>query len=112
MILLSAAVEVIQRDNLVALQVDSGKVLLDGLKDLEARYPGVIRASRGLGTFIATDAPTEAKRDAFVMAMRKAGVLVGGCGESTVRFRPALVFEPKHAHMVVDVMNQVVPTLA
>jgi len=112
MILLSAAVEVIQRDKLVPLQVESGKVLLDGLKDLESRYPGVIRASRGLGTFIATDAPTEAKRDAFVLAMRKAGVLVGGCGESTVRFRPALVFEPKHAQIVVDVMNKVVPTLA
>jgi len=44
--------------------------------------------------------------------MHKSGVLVGGCGESTVRFRPALVFEPKHAEIVVDVMNKVVPTLA
>ena len=49
MILLSAALDVIKRDNLVALQNDSGAVLLDGLKDLEARYPGVLKASRGLG---------------------------------------------------------------
>jgi len=112
MILLSAALDVIKRDNLVAMQNDSGAVLLDGLKDLEARYPGVLKSSRGLGTFIAVDAPSEAKRDAFVLGMRKSGVLVGGCGESTVRFRPALVFEPKHAEIVVDVMNKVVPTLA
>ena len=49
MILLSAALDVIKRDNLVAMQNDSGAVLLDGLKDLEARYPGVLKASRGLG---------------------------------------------------------------
>merc|ERR1711963_260485 len=34
MILLSAALDVIKRDNLVAMQNDSGAVLLDGLKDL------------------------------------------------------------------------------
>ena len=49
MILLSAALDVIKRDNLVAMQNDSGAVLLDGLKDLEARYPGVLKSSRGLG---------------------------------------------------------------
>ena len=49
MILLSAALDVIKRDNLVAMQNDSGAVLLDGLKDLEARFPGVLKASRGLG---------------------------------------------------------------
>ena len=52
MILLSAALDVIKRDNLVAMQNDSGAVLLDGLKDLEARYPGVLKASRGLGKWI------------------------------------------------------------
>ena len=49
MILLSAALDVIKRDNLVAMQNDSGAVLLNGLKDLETRYPGVLKASRGLG---------------------------------------------------------------
>jgi len=112
MILLTEVVKVIQRDNLLETQVASGKVMLDGLKDLQARFPGVFHAARGLGTFIAVDCPTEAMRDRFVLEMRKNGALVGGCGESTVRFRPSLVFEPKHAEILVDVMNKVTPQLA
>jgi len=111
MILLTEVVNTIKKDSLIDLQVASGKVMLDGLKDLEKRVPGVLHASRGLGTFCAVDCANEAMRDRFVVEMRKKGVLVGGCGEKTVRFRPALVFEPKHAEILVDVMNRVVPTL-
>ena len=70
MILLDAAVKVMKRDKLVEMQNETGKVMLDGLKDLEARFPGVLHASRGLGTFIAVDAPTEAKRDALVVSFQ------------------------------------------
>jgi len=112
MILLKAAVEVIKSNSLVEMQNDSGKVMLDGLKELEKRFPGVVGSSRGLGTFVAVDAATEAKRDALVLAMRKAGVLVGGCGEKTIRFRPALVFEPYHAHLLNEVMEKVVKDMA
>ena len=45
--------------------------------------------------------------------MRSKGVLIGGCGESTIRLRPALIFEPKHAEIMLekfrDVLNEMSP---
>lgn len=80
---LAAAVEVIQRDNLVA----SSRVRQGAARRPQGTPwrpdPGVIRASRGLAIYRYW-CPTEAKRDAFVFQpCAKAGVLVGGCGEST-----------------------------
>lgn len=30
-----------------------------------------------------------------------------GCGDTTIRFRPALIFEPKHLEIVLDTMDTV-----
>ncbi len=32
---------------------------------------------------------------------------MGACGDVAVRFRPALIFAKKHAHIVLDKMNEV-----
>ncbi len=34
--------------------------------------------------------------------LRLAGVLVGGCGERSIRFRPALILRPEHAEVMLD----------
>ena len=49
---------VVQREKLLDLNLESGKVLLSGLKDLEGRFPGLVTSSRGIGTFCAVDSPT------------------------------------------------------
>lgn len=30
------------------------------------------------------------------------GFMVGPCGETSIRFRPSLIFQPKHAHLFLD----------
>ena len=35
------------------------------------------------------------------------GIQIGGCGDTTIRFRPALIFTEKHAHIVLDKMNEI-----
>lgn len=35
------------------------------------------------------------------------GIQSGGCGEKSIRFRPALTFEEKHADIFLDKFNQV-----
>jgi len=35
------------------------------------------------------------------------GVLSGGCGDNAVRLRPALTMQPKHAHIFLDKLKQV-----
>jgi 4-aminobutyrate aminotransferase/(S)-3-amino-2-methylpropionate transaminase len=35
------------------------------------------------------------------------GIQMGSCGDVAVRFRPALIFAEKHAHIVLDKMTEV-----
>jgi 4-aminobutyrate aminotransferase-like enzyme len=35
------------------------------------------------------------------------GIQMGACGDVAVRFRPALIFADKHAHIVLEKMNEV-----
>ena len=50
-------------------------------------------------------------RDAIVGKCRQKGLVIGGCGESTIRMRPSLIFEPRHAESMIEVMNDVVGSI-
>ena len=41
--------------------VKAGEVLLQGLKDAQVKFPGLVHSARGLGTFCAIDADTPAR---------------------------------------------------
>ena len=47
-------------------------------------------------------------RDNIVNKCRQKGLVIGGCGEATIRMRPSLIFEPRHAETMIEVMNDVV----
>lgn len=63
------------------------------------------------GTFLAFDLPTAAARDALVTSMRQKGVQTSGCGTLAVRLRPMLIFQPKHARIYLDVLEQALKEL-
>jgi 4-aminobutyrate aminotransferase/(S)-3-amino-2-methylpropionate transaminase len=42
------------------------------------------------------------RRDAILTKLRISGVNCGGCGERSIRLRPALVFQPKHAEIFLE----------
>ena len=46
-------------------------------------------------------------RDAIISRLRACGVLVGGCGERTIRIRPTLVFRPDLAEIMLDRLDGV-----
>jgi len=101
-LLLEAVINEIKTHDLLDMSLQSGKVMLDGLKDLQNRFPGLLHGARGLGTFCAIDCPNAAIRDQIVDNLRTNGVLTGGCGESSIRLRPALIFQPRHAEIFLD----------
>lgn len=78
-----------------------GKYLKDKL-DL-FRREGKISNLRGTGTFLAFDLPTPQARDQFIASARKAGVNIGACGPQSIRLRPSLLFEEKHADLFVKI---------
>eukprot|EP00040_Diaphanoeca_grandis_P039206 m.258421 g.258421 ORF g.258421 m.258421 type:complete len:503 (+) comp36555_c0_seq1:287-1795(+) len=96
LILLRAILDVIDKEELVESSALVGDYLLAGLQELERKYP-VLSNARGLGTLCAIDFESPAARDAFHFKLRNKGVLVGTCGDNSVRFRPPLIFNKHHA---------------
>lgn len=45
------------------------------------------------------------------MRLKQKGIQSGGCGELSIRFRPALIFEEKHADIFLDKFRQVLKEL-
>uniref|UniRef100_A0A3Q2VYH7 4-aminobutyrate aminotransferase n=1 Tax=Haplochromis burtoni TaxID=8153 RepID=A0A3Q2VYH7_HAPBU len=104
---LSEVLNVIRRENLLEEVTRSGKALLNGLYELQAQYPSILSRARGQGTFCAIDACDDATRDRIMLKARDKGVLLGGCGDRTIRFRPALVFKEYHVNLFLNIFNDV-----
>merc|ERR1712136_648886 len=90
LVLLEAVLNTIAKENLLKRVSDVGDQMMNGLEDLSKKYPGLISNIRGRGTFCAVDCDTSVRRDKIVSSMRTEGIHIGVCGETTIRFRPAL----------------------
>merc|ERR1712013_392969 len=93
--------DVMERENLLANLRETGEFLRTKLEEMD----GVANV-RGKGTFIAFDLESTAQRNALIARLRKNGVHIGGCGQCSVRLRPALIFEVKHAHIFIERLAQ------
>ncbi|KAG7307587.1 hypothetical protein JYU34_007809 [Plutella xylostella] len=111
LILLERVLQVIKRENLLDRVQKTGAVLKGGLHELEKEFPQLIHSVRGRGTFLSFTAKDSAVRDQINNGLKKNGVLGGGCGEASIRLRPSLVFEPKHAHIYLDVLRKTLKEL-
>ncbi len=80
---------IIEEERLVDQAAEVGAHLLEGLRRLESRHAAVT-AARGRGLMCAFDLPEEKMRDELRKACFARGMLVLGCGASSVRFRPVL----------------------
>ncbi|CAH0720809.1 unnamed protein product, partial [Brenthis ino] len=103
LILLEKVLQVIKNENLLAVVNETGKVLKNGLHDLEKEFPSKINSVRGRGTFLSFNSDC---RDKINADLKKNGILGGVCGENTIRLRPALVFQKKHAELYLDILRK------
>ncbi len=97
MISLQAFLEVMESDQLLENTRITGEYLKHGLEELMVQYPSLLSNVRGQGTYLAVDLPTETQRNELVSILKSIGVAAGGCGMTAIRFRPALIFQPRHA---------------
>ena len=67
-----------------------GKYLLTQLHTLQAKYSSLIQNSRGLGLLCAFDFKTSELRDNFKQYCLDNKLIILGCGEKSIRFRPPL----------------------
>lgn len=101
-VLLEEVVNVIRRDRLLEKVKVTGDHLMSGLKEAQKKYPSLVSRARGLGTFCSFDMPDGATRDKVIYQLRQRGVHTGACGDKTLRFRPALIFEKQHVDIFMD----------
>ncbi|KAJ1335548.1 4-aminobutyrate aminotransferase [Microdochium nivale] len=106
-ILFRAIVDEIEANDLVAKTAKVGDYLFGKLEALAQKYPGQFDNLRGKGqgTFIAFDNP---HRDQFLLKAKKFGINIGGSGAAAVRLRPMLIFEERHADLLLEGLEKIV----
>lgn len=82
--------EVIEKENLIENARIVGNHLLDQLKNLETRYPEKFSGARGRGLMCAIDLPSTEQRNQLRNLLYDDGLIILGCGEKSIRFRPHL----------------------
>lgn len=109
-VLFRGIIEEIEKYNLLDQVRSVGDYLYQHMEALAKKYPGQMLNLRGKGqgTFIAFDHP---KRDAFLAKAKEFGINIGGCGAQGVRLRPTLIFERKHADVLLAALENIIKAL-
>jgi L-lysine 6-transaminase len=104
--------EVIEADGLIARATELGAHLLDGLTALAAKHP-IVTEVRGRGLMCAFTLPTAELRNEAIRRLREdERVLVLGCGDAALRFRPALTISQDELDAGLAALDRVLGALA
>lgn len=106
----SKIMEIIEEDNLCENAAVMGEYLQNGLSEIAERQP-MISNVRGKGLLTAFDFPDKSTRDSFIKKGFDNNIMYLGCGEKSVRFRPALIIEKSHIDIGFDMLEQLSATL-
>jgi L-lysine 6-transaminase len=98
--------EVIQEENLVKNAEIQGKILQKGLVELAEKYPVKISNARGRGLMCAFDCVSPEKRDELKNKIYANGLIVIGCGEKTIRFRPPLIISSEEINEALRIIDE------
>jgi 4-aminobutyrate aminotransferase/(S)-3-amino-2-methylpropionate transaminase len=109
---LEVIVEIIERDGLLDAASATGALLVSELVDLGARHPSIVSGARGVGLFAAIDARDPETQARLLDALRQRGLEVGGSGTRSIRFRPALVFGPRHVAEAIGIIEDACKVIA
>lgn len=82
--------EVIKHENLVENARVVGNYLKAQLEKMQVEYPTLVSSARGLGLMCAFDLPDHKLREEFRKLAYKEKLMILGCGDHSIRFRPPL----------------------
>lgn len=100
--------EVIEADGLIANAAERGAELLEALRRLAASHPSVGNP-RGLGLMCAVSMPDRAFRDRVLrVLLERERVIMLGCGERSLRVRPALTVGVTEIAVAVDALDRAI----
>jgi len=96
--------EIIDEENLVENARVVGEYLLKRLLELEKEYPSLISNVRGLGLFCAMDLDVLQNRELLKEKALEKGLLLIGCSNRTIRFRPPLNLSKAEVDEGIDII--------
>ncbi|MBS1529057.1 MAG: L-lysine 6-transaminase [Bacteroidetes bacterium] len=106
----SKIMEIVEEDKLCDNAAEVGEYLQKQLAKV-AEKNAIISNVRGRGLMTAFDFPDKAKRDKFIKEGMERGVMFLGCGNQTIRFRPALIMDKTHIDEGLEVLEKILTVL-
>ncbi len=103
--------EIIENENLVENSRVVGEFLLDGLKQLEQKYPDHISSARGKGLMCAFDLKDGESREWLRSKLYDEGIIILTCGDQSLRFRPHLNVTKEEIQIILDKINSIFENL-
>ncbi|MCE7748917.1 MAG: L-lysine 6-transaminase [Candidatus Heimdallarchaeota archaeon] len=100
--------EIIEKENLVDNAAKMGEYMLKQVKELQADFPEKISNSRGRGLFTAFDLESAEMSDQIRKDSYAKELLILGCGEKTIRFRPYLNVTPEEIDECMSILREVI----
>jgi L-lysine 6-transaminase len=82
--------EIIRDENLVENSKERGKYLLGRLQNSQSKFPNLVTHARGLGLMCSFDLQDKEHQKNFINKCFENNLMILGCGEKTIRFRPPL----------------------
>jgi len=111
MVRFAKILEIIEEDNLVENARIVGGHLLKSLGELEQDFPRLVDNTRGRGLLCAMDLPTSRERDELKKRALERGLILIGCGERSIRFRPPLTLSPQEVDEGVSIIRSALQTM-
>ncbi len=106
MVRFARILEIIEEDKLLTHAEHVGNHLLKQLRALEEEFPELVHNARGVGLFCALDLDTAQNRDQLRSKAYEEGVILIGCGDHAIRFRPPLTMTKEEVDLGIAVMRQ------
>jgi L-lysine 6-transaminase len=106
MVRFARILEIIEEDKLLTHAEHVGNHLLKQLQAVEEEFPELVHNARGVGLFCALDLDTAQNRDQLRSKAYEEGVILIGCGDHSIRFRPPLTIKKEEVDLGIAVMRQ------
>ena len=102
--------QIVQEDKLCENATKVGSYLKQNMEQFAKKFD-MITNVRGRGLLCSFDFPTKDIRNNFIAKGLENNVMFLGCGNNTIRFRPALCIEQTHIDEGLTVMEKILPLL-
>lgn len=98
--------EIIEEDNLVENARLVGEHLYIRLHELQSEFSKIVSNVRGRGLFCAFDLRTPQERNELRNKAIARGLVILGCGEQSLRFRPPLMIQEHEINEGIEILRQ------